>query len=193
MLGLGKGRFRRLRRAVMNGAETCPYDGRFVPKGKQPPSEKRARVYQFLTQLYVESAEPIPDGLNSNKSAPGQASTKSTQRSWTDPRSSTCHLGPSMTTTACVNPKCPKSKCQGSCFVQRLASHGKFVLWWEGRGKLWSKKSWSFLAAGLAGRLQGKAPHPLVESPCEVQPVHPASPHNQAVGPLRAGQEGAGA
>lgn len=51
----------------MNGAETCPYDGRFVPKGKQPPSEKRARVYQFLTQLYVESAEPIPDGLNSNK------------------------------------------------------------------------------------------------------------------------------
>jgi len=61
--------------AAQKGQEHCPYDGRFVVKGKQTPSDTWDRVHMFLTQLYMEAAEPIPDGLNSNK-RPRQGSKK---------------------------------------------------------------------------------------------------------------------
>ena len=67
MMGIGKSRFQTLGRAARAGWEHCPYDNRFIPKGPQQPSEKRLLVHQFLSQLYATSAEPIPDGLNSNK------------------------------------------------------------------------------------------------------------------------------
>ena len=66
LIGLGKLRFKNLMTAVKNGEE-CPYDGRYVIKAPREPSQKWERVHHYLTSLCMEAAEPIPDGLNSNK------------------------------------------------------------------------------------------------------------------------------
>ena len=60
-------RFSVLSPAVRDGETNCPYDGRYIPRGQQPPSEKRTQIHQFLLGLWEDVAEPIPDGLNSNK------------------------------------------------------------------------------------------------------------------------------
>lgn len=67
LFGIGKSRFATINSAVRREEEHCPYDGRYVEKGPQLPSEKRMKVHEFLMQLYLESAEHIPDGVNSNK------------------------------------------------------------------------------------------------------------------------------
>ena len=66
LLGLGKSRFSWLSKAVRQG-KPCPYDSRYVARGPQPQSEARTKVFEFLSQLYHQAAETIPDGLNSNK------------------------------------------------------------------------------------------------------------------------------
>ena len=67
LMGIGKNRFSVLSKAARAGETNCPYDARFIPRGQQPPSEKRSRIHQFLLELYEDVAEYIPDGLNSNK------------------------------------------------------------------------------------------------------------------------------
>lgn len=67
IFGLGKHRFKTLSTAARKGEEFCPYDGRCIIRGKRTPSLKWEKVHGFLMQLYLEAAEPIPDGLNSNK------------------------------------------------------------------------------------------------------------------------------
>lgn len=67
LIAVGKFRFRTLSSACRKGAEWCPYDLRYSVKQKRPRSEKWDAVHGFLTKLYVECAEPIPDGINSNK------------------------------------------------------------------------------------------------------------------------------
>ena len=67
LAGVGKTRFRTLSSAAQKGREFCPYDGRYVVRDKPARSEAWEAVHGFLTQLYTESAEPIPDGINSNK------------------------------------------------------------------------------------------------------------------------------
>ena len=67
LVGLGKFRFKTLNGAARRGEEHCPYDGRYVVKGKRVPSEKWEKIHGFLMKLYLEVAEAIPDGLNSNK------------------------------------------------------------------------------------------------------------------------------
>ena len=67
LLGVGKNRFRTLSSAARGGKEFCPYDRRYVIREKKTPSESWERVHSFLTQMYMETAEHIPDGLNSNK------------------------------------------------------------------------------------------------------------------------------
>lgn len=67
LLGLGKGRFHTLLHAVKEKQECCPFDQRYIPRGPQLLSEKKTKAHEFLMQLYQEAAEPIPDGLNSNK------------------------------------------------------------------------------------------------------------------------------
>ena len=67
LLALGKGRFRKMKVAIQNGESFCPFDMRFTPRPPKLPSETRQLVYHFLMTLYTEAAEPIPDGLNSNK------------------------------------------------------------------------------------------------------------------------------
>ena len=68
MMGIGKHRFEVLAKAARDPeCQHCPYDPRYVPTGPKPSSEKRARVYDFLLELYDQVAESIPDGLNSNK------------------------------------------------------------------------------------------------------------------------------
>lgn len=75
LVGIGKYRFNTLSLAAHNGEQFCPYDGRYMMKEKKAPSEKWLAAHNFLTGLYVEIAEPIPDGLNSNK-RPRSGSTK---------------------------------------------------------------------------------------------------------------------
>lgn len=65
--GVGKNRFSTLNAAARNGDEHPPYDARFVIRGQQPASPEREIVHHFLMQLYLHSAEHIPDKLNSNK------------------------------------------------------------------------------------------------------------------------------
>ena len=67
MMGIGRGRFHVLGKAVRDGSEYCPYDGRYGPKCPKPPSEKWFKVHGYLMEIYTNVAEPIPDGLNSNK------------------------------------------------------------------------------------------------------------------------------
>ena len=73
--GIGKYRFQTLSTAARNGATHCPFDQRFTPKGPRLPSEARQIVHDFLMELYLQAAEHIPDGLNSNK-RPRQGSFK---------------------------------------------------------------------------------------------------------------------
>lgn len=67
LVGVGKLRFGKMRSATLRGDEYCPYDMRFVSKGPKDASDARQTVHHFLMTLYTEAAEPIPDGLNSNK------------------------------------------------------------------------------------------------------------------------------
>ena len=67
LVSVGKGRFHTINQAARRGEEWCPYDNRFVEKGPRVPNETRMAVHQFLSELYHEAAEYIPDGLNSNK------------------------------------------------------------------------------------------------------------------------------
>lgn len=67
MIGIGKCRFAALRKSAQAGEEFAPYDLRFSAKGKRPMSKKREVVHTFLTRLYMEQAEHLPDGCNSNK------------------------------------------------------------------------------------------------------------------------------
>jgi len=67
LLGVGKHRFQKMMKAVIDGEEHCPYNMRFTPQESKPISEVREKGYHFLMKLYHEAAEPIPDGLNSNK------------------------------------------------------------------------------------------------------------------------------
>ena len=67
LFSLGKSRFQSMNSAARAGEPFCPYDSRFLVKGPRNPSEKWEKVHAFLMRLYEEVAEPIPDGLNSNK------------------------------------------------------------------------------------------------------------------------------
>lgn len=67
LLGIGKSRFGSLRKAVVSGQEYCPFDLRYGSKGPKIRSHTRECVHEFLTKLYLEVAEPIPDGINSNR------------------------------------------------------------------------------------------------------------------------------
>ena len=64
LLGVGKHRFNTLKEAARDGREDAPLDGRYIPKGPQDPSEKRAKVFDFLAQLYKTAGECLPDGSN---------------------------------------------------------------------------------------------------------------------------------
>ena len=66
-VSIGKSRFRTIYKAAKNGEGSCPFDLRFCPRGEQPMSPKAECIHQFLTKLYEETAECLPDGINSNK------------------------------------------------------------------------------------------------------------------------------
>ena len=68
MMGIGKQRFHTLNTAARKGEPFAPFDLRFCPKrGSTIISDKRQKVFHFLNELWENLAEPIPDGLNSNK------------------------------------------------------------------------------------------------------------------------------
>lgn len=67
LVGLGKSRFQLLWGAVRKGND-CTYDGRYIPRGPdQVPSDAKSKVHSFLSTLWEQMAEPLPDGINSNK------------------------------------------------------------------------------------------------------------------------------
>ena len=67
MMGIGKGRFSKMGKALRSGEAYCPYDARYIARGSSQPSEKYQKVYSYLLEMYANVAEFIPDGLNSNK------------------------------------------------------------------------------------------------------------------------------
>lgn len=67
MLSMGKSRFRRMREALMQGAEHCPFDARFITKGPREPSAAWLACHEFLSKIWLECAERLPDGINSRK------------------------------------------------------------------------------------------------------------------------------
>lgn len=67
LLSIGKTRFNKMRTAILNGAEYCPYDARYITKQPKTPSPAWMACHDYLTKLWLESAERIPDGLNSQK------------------------------------------------------------------------------------------------------------------------------
>lgn len=67
VFGIGKGRFRTLFRAAKAGKDACPFDNRYVVRGLQPMTPAAELIHGFLTKLYLEQAEHLPDGINSNK------------------------------------------------------------------------------------------------------------------------------
>ena len=68
LLSVGSGRLETMLAAARDGAEEAPYDLRYLHRGCNAElSQKRALVHQYLTQLYNEVAEPMPDGMNSRK------------------------------------------------------------------------------------------------------------------------------
>lgn len=75
LLSMGKSRFRRMRAAILKGAQHCPFDARYIAKGPREPSAAWLACHEFLTKLWLESAERLPDGLNSRK-RPRQGSQK---------------------------------------------------------------------------------------------------------------------
>ena len=62
LLGIGKSRFGRLRRAFLQG-DGCPDDGRFVPRANAylPADSTRPLCVEFLQRLYRSVAEPMPE------------------------------------------------------------------------------------------------------------------------------------
>ena len=70
LVAVGSGRFRTLDKAAQAGLSHPPMDMRFIKRGAETSdkvSGKRQLVHNFLMSLYMQCAEPIPDGLNSNK------------------------------------------------------------------------------------------------------------------------------
>lgn len=67
LFGVGKHRFNTLSTSARRGDEYCPYDGRYIARGKRLPTPKWEKVHGFLYQLYQEAGEHIPDKFNSNK------------------------------------------------------------------------------------------------------------------------------
>eukprot|EP00438_Fugacium_kawagutii_P023129 Skav208786 [mRNA] locus=scaffold931:204460:215795:- [translate_table: standard] len=66
LLGVGKARFRRLRAAILAGAEICPLDLRYTPrKNKIIPSSDsvRVKIHEWLLTAYHQMAEPLPEGV----------------------------------------------------------------------------------------------------------------------------------
>ena len=66
MIGMGKSRFGKMKKSISNH-ELCPFDMRFTPRTPKLPSKARESVQDFLTRMYNEAAEALPDGWNSNK------------------------------------------------------------------------------------------------------------------------------
>lgn len=63
LLGVGKNRAGRLRRAILIGDEECPVDQRFKPnrRTRLSPNSARPLVVEYLQRLYNQVAEPLPE------------------------------------------------------------------------------------------------------------------------------------
>lgn len=59
LLGMGNGRFQKLKRAFRTGRATT--DGRFIKKHRERVSENRIIVHEYLEELYQTVSEPMPE------------------------------------------------------------------------------------------------------------------------------------
>ena len=66
LVGLGKRRFATLQQGIKDQLEVAPVDGRYVPRGYRPQSEKAQIVHSFLMDLYLKAGEFLPDSGNSS-------------------------------------------------------------------------------------------------------------------------------
>ena len=66
LVGLGKRRFATLQQGIKDQLVLAPMDGRFLPRGYRPQSEKAQIVHSFLMDLYLKAGEFLPDSGNSS-------------------------------------------------------------------------------------------------------------------------------
>ena len=75
LLGIGSGRFTRLKKSVAAGMEMAPLDGRRIERTKRHNTpknvSKRAIVYDFLEELRNSISEPLPEANQSRQDAAG--------------------------------------------------------------------------------------------------------------------------
>lgn len=69
LLGMGKGRMQRLRKAVLRGDDIAPMDLRCVPKQHStlPKNSARSVVIEFLESLWHCQAEPLPEAMHDTR------------------------------------------------------------------------------------------------------------------------------
>lgn len=66
LIGIGKNRFGRLKRAAFSGEE-CPVDGRHIPKRRERlvRDSTRPQIIEFLEKCWHQLAEPMPEAIES--------------------------------------------------------------------------------------------------------------------------------
>lgn len=77
LLGVAKSRLQRLRRALVSGLPDAPNDGRRVPKAHTAPPRTmalRAKIHEWLEQIYHTMAEPLPEAMTVNLQSGGSGS-----------------------------------------------------------------------------------------------------------------------
>ena len=79
LMAVGSGRFERLQRAARLD-EPPPMDGRFLSKKKLRGSKKRARIVEFLEELYHTAAEPMPTLAAPGEEPPADTPQQAVQR-----------------------------------------------------------------------------------------------------------------
>ena len=119
LFGVGKHRFNTLSTSARRGDEYCPYDGRYIARGKRLPTPKWEKVHGFLYQLYQEAGEHIPDKLNSNK-RPRHAEKKLMTQTLIDQILDTYHMAVSTTIGVSAQQPFPSLVWAGSCFAKNL-------------------------------------------------------------------------
>eukprot|EP00435_Cladocopium_sp_Y103_P040428 s301_g11.t1 len=73
LVGIAKSRLQRLRKAILEGAECCPHDNRYVPKKglSLHKNKARAAITEFLMQCYHVQAEPLPEAVKESEMKAG--------------------------------------------------------------------------------------------------------------------------
>ena len=89
LLGVGSGRFTKLRNAARVGA-ACPLDGRLRKAGgsRRPPKQPHTHelIHEYLMELYLKSSEPVPEANANHAGVEPEKTLKFRKRKGKRPR-----------------------------------------------------------------------------------------------------------